>query len=128
MPDHVHMILGTEGKMKLQDIIRDLRSYTARKIRLYLEDRVAIDPFTNDELHYFYGAGLNNPNNKDFQLWQHGYHGVELSSNQMMDQRLEYTHMNPVKAGLVDDPEEWRWSSAVDYYGGQGLVDILYIN
>jgi putative transposase len=46
----------------------------------------------------------------------------------MMDQRLNYIHYNPVEAGFVDEPEKYWYSSAVDYSGGKGLLDILFIN
>lgn len=37
---------------------------------------------------------------------------------------LEYIHINPVKRGYVERPEQWRYSSARDYAGGKGLVEI----
>ena len=43
---------------------------------------------------------------------------VELSSNDMMDQRLEYIPNNPVLEGYVAQPEHWLYSSASDYYSG----------
>ena len=42
----------------------------------------------------------------------------------MIDQRLNYLHQNPVKAGLVDKAESWIYSSAIDYCGMKGLVNI----
>ncbi len=54
-------------------------------------------------------------------FWQNEYHPIELSDNQMMLQKLDYIHENPVKAGYVLEPECWRYSSAVDYTGGKGL-------
>jgi hypothetical protein len=36
----------------------------------------------------------------------------------MMLQKIEYLHFNPVRRGLVDKPEYWRYSSAASYYGG----------
>jgi len=66
--------------------------------------------------------------NKDFQLWQQYNHPVELSTNEMMDQRLEYIHNNPVEAGFVTAPENWQWSSAMDYYEtGKGKISLKYI-
>jgi len=42
----------------------------------------------------------------------------------MMDQKLEYLHMNPVLSGFVDRPETYLYSSARDYAGEKGLLDI----
>jgi putative transposase len=44
-----------------------------------------------------------------------------------MQQKLDYVHDNPVEAGFVEKPEDWLWSSARDYAGSKGLLDILYI-
>jgi len=68
-------------------------------------------------LEMFSKAGQTNPNNQYWQLWQQHNHPIELSSNKMIDQRLEYLHMNPVKAGFVDKPEDWLFSSAKNYAG-----------
>jgi hypothetical protein len=41
-----------------------------------------------------------------------------------MRQKLDYIHYNPVKRGFVDLPEHWRWSSARDYAGSCGLIEV----
>ncbi len=43
----------------------------------------------------------------------------------MAHQKLEYIHNNPVEAGFVIKAEEWKYSSAIDYYGGKGLLEIV---
>ncbi len=52
-----------------------------------------------------YDAGLSNSNNRGFQLWQQHNHPIELSTNEMIEQRLHYTHYNPVESGFVDSPK-----------------------
>ncbi len=42
----------------------------------------------------------------------------------MMRQKIEYVHNNPVKRGYVDEAEHWRYSSARDYAGVKGLIDV----
>ena len=44
----------------------------------------------------------------------------------MIDQKLEHLHTNPVEAGYVDNPEYWLYSSARNYYGKQGLLEIEF--
>ena len=41
-----------------------------------------------------------------------------------MRQKIEYIHNNPVKRGYVDKQEHWRYSSARNYLGMEGLIDI----
>jgi hypothetical protein len=45
----------------------------------------------------------------------------------MMQQRLDYLHNNPVEAGIVDEPEHYIFSSARDYAGKKGLLDVEFI-
>lgn len=44
----------------------------------------------------------------------------------MYNQRLDYLHENPLRAGFVREPQEWLYSSAIDYYipNGKGLLDL----
>ena len=44
-----------------------------------------------------------------------------------MDQKLAYIHNNPVEAGIVDEPESYLYSSARDYAGRAGLIEINFI-
>jgi hypothetical protein len=46
------------------------------------------------------------------QFWKHDNHPFYLYSNEMIDQKVDYIHNNPVVAGFVNDPHEWRLSSA----------------
>ncbi|MEM8845419.1 MAG: transposase, partial [Pseudomonadota bacterium] len=69
-----------------------------------------------------------NKRNSTFQLWQQHNHPIELSTNEMMDQRLNYIHNNPVEAGFVSDPSAWIWSSCASYEcDALGLIDLVYI-
>ena len=72
-------------------------------------------------------AGENKTNNKDFQLWQQHNHPIELNTNEIMQQRIDYIHNNPVKARYVDNPADWLYSSARDYEDRKGLIDIYFL-
>ncbi len=122
MPSHVHLIIGT-NKEPMQNILRDLKSYTSREIK---EQIIKYPKESRREwlLWMFKRAGIRNRNNKEWQFWQQHNHPIELSSNKVIDQKLEYLHYNPVVAGYVESPEHWMYSSARNYYGKQGLLDI----
>ena len=73
-------------------------------------------------------AGKQNSNNRNFQLWQQDNHPIELSTEKMMHQKLDYLHDNPVEAGFVEKAEDWLYSSARQYHTGQkGFLDIIQI-
>ena len=122
MTNHVHLIIGTTS-MPMQDIMRDFKSYTSREIRKELGEnpqesrRSWMKPL-------FMDAGKENANNKDWQFWQQHNQPIELWDNYMMEQKLNYLHENPVVAGFVSSPEDWVWSSARDYCGEKGVLEI----
>ena len=60
-------------------------------------------------------AARKHKRNSNYQFWTHENHAVELSTNEMLDQRLKYLHQNPVVAGLVENAEDYLYSSARNY-------------
>ena len=106
MTSHVHLIIATKGAYKLEDFIRDLKSFTSRHIRKALENINHVHESRREwMLKRMYYAGKHNGNNNDFQFWQQHNHPIELNTNEMIEQRLEYIHLNPVASGFVDLPE-----------------------
>ena len=78
----------------------------------------------NGSLRLLHYDRKKNSNNIGFQLWQQNNNPVELSSEKMAWQKLEYIHNNPVKAGIVEKPGDYMYSSARDYWGMKGLIEI----
>ncbi|WP_436414929.1 hypothetical protein [Petrimonas sp.] len=71
------------------------------------------------------GAGQRNSDNKQYQFWQQHNQPIELSVGlHDIDAAIDYIHENPVKAGFVNKPEDYPYSSAIDFGGGKGLVNI----
>ncbi len=50
-------------------------------------------------------------------LWQPRFFDRALRTVREYHEKVEYIHLNPVKAGLVERPEDWPWSSEHDYVG-----------
>lgn len=112
MTSHVHMIIGSKGN-KIEDIIRDMKSYTSRHIRKEIE-QATYESRREWMLQMFYKEGRSNTNNNDYQFWIQNNHPIQLSTAEMMWQRVTYIHNNPVEAGFVCEPQHWKWSSAHD--------------
>jgi len=72
-------------------------------------------------------SGSKNSNNRNWQFWQQHNKPIELLNEEMFYQKLEYIHNNPVEAGFVRNEEEWKYSSAGDFYGMKGLIELSYI-
>ncbi|GAA4306816.1 REP-associated tyrosine transposase [Nibribacter koreensis] len=125
MSNHAHLIIGSQGE-NLEHILRDLKRHTSKEIT----KAIASNPQESRKswmLWLFERAGQRNPNNTHFQFWQQQNHPIELSSNEMIEQRLEYVHQNPVLAGWVEEPEHYLYSSAKDYASGKGIVEIILL-
>ena len=75
----------------------------------------------------FSEAGKKNSNNQTYQFWQQDNHPVELTNNKLMEQKLPYIHENPVTEGIVINADQFKYSSAIDYSGGKGLIPIEFI-
>ncbi len=53
----------------------------------------------------------------DGELWQPRFFERALRAVKECNENLEYIHLNPVRAGLVGHPQDWRWSSFNEYAG-----------
>ena len=60
----------------------------------------------------------------DYQFWQEGVHPESIQDDEMMRQKIAHIHNNPVSRGYVDEPEHWRYSSARNYAGIDGLLGV----
>ncbi len=122
MPNHVHLIFRS-----LEDnpsgLIRDFKGFTSRKLVKIIQQN------KNESrrewfLNKFKQAALNKSNVDKHQFWQHDNHPIELYSNWVIKQKIDYIHNNPVVAGLVSNPVDWKYSSAANYHGDQSVLEI----
>ena len=51
------------------------------------------------------------------ELWQGRFFDRALRTVKEYNEKVEYIHLNPVRAGLVGRPQDWRWSSVNEYSG-----------
>jgi len=126
MTNHIHLIISSDTA-KLEHIVRDVKKFTSKKIIKAIQSNQQ-ESRKEWMLNIFAFTGRNNNNNKDFQFWKQDYHPVELRTDYLMKQRMHYLHDNPVRAGLVWEPQHYKYSSAIDYYSDQpGLLPLQYL-
>jgi len=65
--------------------------------------------------------------NKEFKIWTNDNHPEEIFSEDFMKTKLNYIHENPVRAGLVENSEDYLYSSVANYFKGKGLMEIDYL-
>jgi putative transposase len=117
MENHLHLIASAPD---LANAVKSFKMFTAKTIIELLERRAA-----EVLLRQLRALKLRHKTQSEYQVWQEGSHPQQIANDEMMRQKLEYMHNNPVKRGYVDDPIHWRYSSARNYAGLPGLVDVV---
>ena len=125
MSNHVHLLIRC-GRGRLSDTIREIKSYTARKIL----EVVNTESESRREwmLNLFEFCAKQHKRNEQYQIWTHENHAEIIYSNHFMDQKISYIHENPVRAGIVERVEDYLYSSARNYSGLEGLIEIEAIH
>jgi putative transposase len=90
MPSHLHLLMFIQGN-RLSGFMRDFKKYVAMKVV--------------KELSMEQGG-----------IWMPRYDRAAITSERIFRIKLNYIHQNPVRAGLVSEARDWRWSSAADYF------------
>jgi len=120
------MIVGSSGENSVSDLLPDFKKFTSKEIiHILLTD---IQESRRDwMLNRFEYSGKNDKKIKNYRFWQEGNNAQEIYLNDYFNQKLNYIHDNPVKAEIVDRPEEYRYSSAIDYAGVKGLLEVIVV-
>ena len=79
-------------------------------------------------LERFKKATETHSRNKNYQFWQYGNHAEEIYSEKFMWSKLDYVHLNPVRAGIVVKASHYLYSSASNYVTNQGLLNIELVD
>jgi REP element-mobilizing transposase RayT len=86
MPDHLHLIILPHGKRTVSEIMHSLKSYTAKKINSLL--------------------------GREGKIWQDGFYERIIRNEDDLREKARYVEGNPVRKGLVEEPQEYVYSSA----------------
>ena len=121
MTNHMHSILSAKNE-NLPDVLRDFKRHTASKI--IKATHGSHESRNNWLLKRFEFASRKNSRDGFYQFWQHDNHAEVINTNKFFMQKLNYIHMNPVRAGWVDRPEDWLYSSMRNYAGKEGIMEI----
>ena len=120
------LVLSASSIENLSGTLRDFKKYTSHLITKMLSEETSEKSALLFE--GFKEAAKKHSRNKKYQVWQQHNHPEEVYSPKFTLSKIRYIHNNPVEAGLVDFPEQYGFSSAVDYAGGKGKVQVTLIN
>jgi len=117
LENHLHLIASAP---EISDVMQRFKSFTARQIVTHLEargERMLLEQLADHK--------LSHKTQSEHQVWQEGSHPQQMQNDDMLWQKLQYVHENPVRRGYVDDPLHWRYSSARNYARQPGLIDVI---
>jgi putative transposase len=116
MENHLHWIaVGPQ----LSKRVGEFKSFTATSI---IKKANSLGYRTLlQELEYY---KLRHKTDQVHQMWQEGSHPKVIEAEDVMWQKIEYIHNNPIRRGYIDDPLHWRYSSARNYAGKPAVLDV----
>jgi putative transposase len=115
MSNHFHLIWQMLGDNKREDVQRDFLKFTGQQILKHLRNEQSS---LQKEL-------LVDAKDRKYQVWERNSLGIQLWSPEVFLQKLDYIHNNPVKAGLCEHPEDYKYSSARFYENNEKDWDFL---
>jgi REP element-mobilizing transposase RayT len=125
MTNHIHLIARAKEPFRLSDIIRDFKKFTANQLLPLMQQ--SSESRSDWMMKRFEFSAKSNARNSVFQLWTHENHAIELFTQKVTQQKLDYIHNNPVRAGIVEKPEDYLYSSARNYAGLKAMMKIDFL-
>ena len=116
MEDHLHLIVSGEDWPKS---LARFKNFTAKRMVEWL-----LENGRKGVLRELSFALRERGDAREHQVWQEGMHPQKISGEKMLRQKLEYMHANPIRKGYVDEPTAWRNSSARNYAGMEGVLEV----
>jgi REP element-mobilizing transposase RayT len=113
MLDHIHII--TDNARKISDVLRFTNGISAKRIIDHLKENhfeISLAKLRHQEGERQY----------KYSLWEHHPNAFRITGEDAMMQKVNYIHQNPVRAGLVERAEDYRFSS-VRLWQGKPLED-----
>jgi len=119
MSNHLHLIIRPQEGYFLEDILQDFKKFTSKNIIKAIEE----NPQESRKEWLLRCFKIEKGN----RFWQEGNHPIELWTNAVIREKLDYLHKNPVKSGIVYQVQDYVYSSASNYAGEKGLLDVKLI-
>jgi len=124
MSNYLHALLQAKDGYELSGIIRDFKKHTSKSI----VNTIQTQPESRRErmLHRFGWAAKSDKRITNCKFWQESNHAIFLDPYfpEVAQQKIKYIHDNPVRASIVETPEDYLYSSARDYCGKTGLIKV----
>jgi REP element-mobilizing transposase RayT len=126
MPSHLHIICKADDGCNLSDILRDFKKHTSKQIIKQIKE----EPESRREwmLDYFANACKHLKREQEYKVWQDGNQAKEIYGSKFLYEKLNYIHQNPVEDLIVENPEDYLFSSARNYAGLDNNLDVILLD
>lgn len=125
MSNHIHLIIQSSHD-DLSDLIRDFKKFVSKKIiKSILEEPESRREWLLERMEK---ATQSHSRNKKYQFWKYNNHPEEVYSEKFMWSKLDYIHLNPVRAGIVNKASEYLYSSASHYISNTGVLKVTKVD
>jgi REP element-mobilizing transposase RayT len=126
MTNHVHLVFRSASDQKPEQVLGDFKRFTSKTIVKAIIDNQK-ESRKEFLLEHFSKAASKASNVSKYQFWRHDNKPIELWSNKVIDEKINYIHQNPVEESLVFRAEDYLYSSAADYAGEQGILNDVIV-
>ncbi|WP_329807084.1 transposase [Flavobacterium facile] len=126
MTNHLHLIFRSIENQKPELLLGDFIRFISRSFIKAIQENPS-ESRKEFLLDYFKKEPKKTSNTSNFQFWRHDNKPIELWSNEVIQQKINYIHNNPVEQGVVFRPEDYKYSSASDYAVEKGLLDNVVV-
>jgi putative transposase len=109
MPDHIHLFVRGGPEFQLGLWVRGLKRVVAAAVT----GGRGGSPGSNVSPPAARDGGSYNIRDRRTQVWQRGFFDHLLRNSESYGQKWDYLWMNPVRAGLVDKPEDWPFAGEI---------------
>lgn len=128
MSNHLHLVAEAKKGTGLAVIEKEFKKYTTQAIL----EAIDLEPELRRHwmLERFELCSKSLKKLEKFQLWQDCSNPVFIDFKQVykLQERILYVHENPVRDKIVYRPDDYIFSSASDYAGRKGLVNVTVLN
>ena len=122
MTNHVHLVFRSTKGIPPGQLLGSFKRHTSKAIVKAITENNR-ESRKETLLRTFKRHGDKASNVLKHQFWRQDNKPIELWSNHVIAQKIRCIHNNPVEQGYVFRPEDYRYSSAVDYSGEKGALD-----
>lgn len=124
MSNHIHL-MARSLRGDLSGTIRDFKNYTSKRFLETINENIES---RSDWMKIVFEYHGKYKNKQTYQLWTNENHAELIYCQKFIEQKIEYIHNNPVRAGIVVNPEDYLYSSARNYADLESKIEILKAN